>query len=121
MKKFSEDIDFAILKSKKLSEKYSSWIIQEISKGEKFSSEVFKKTSKNNTEKCKNILKRINKGISILEKNKIAQKAFMFMNHSMYFVTVHYQIKDFKKDINYKKLEDLKKVIGDLSNWLSFF
>ncbi len=116
MKKFSEDIDFAILQSKKLSEKYSSWIDQEISRGKKFSSEVFKKTSEINTEKCKNILKRINQGISILEKNKIAQKAFIFMNHSMYLQQVHYQIKDFKIDIDYeKKLEDLKK-----GNWRPF-
>ena len=74
MKKFSEDIDFAILQSKKLSEKYSSWIDQEISKGKKFSSEVFKKTSEINTEKCKNILKRINQGISILKKIKLLKR-----------------------------------------------
>ena len=52
-----------------------------------------------------------------MKKIKIAQKAFIFMNHSMYLQQVHYQIKDFKKDIDYeKKLEDLKKEIGDLSN-----
>ena len=38
------------------------------------------------------------------------------MNHSMYLQQVHYQIKDFKIDIDYeKKLEDLKK-----GNWRPF-
>ena len=38
------------------------------------------------------------------------------MNHSMYLQQVHYQIKDFKKDIDYeKKLKDLAK-----GNWRPF-
>ena len=76
MKIFSEDISFAVNELKKLSIKYSSWLENEVIKGEKFVRPVFKDASKKNMHKCKQILKRINEGISILENDKNAQTAF---------------------------------------------
>jgi len=116
MMKFSTDIDFAINQSKKLAEKYSSWIENEILVGEKHSLEVFKNSSQKNTAKCKNILRRINEGINILQNNNNAQVAFKYMNQSMYLQQVHYQIKKFSNNINYEqKLMDERK-----GNWRPF-
>ena len=116
MKKFSEDIKFSISQSKKLSEKYEKWLEKEIEKGNNFSEKVFKETSKKNTDKCKIIITRINEGIRVLQDNEIAQKAFSFMNKSMYLQQVHYKIKNFSKDLDYEK--ELKSL--DKGNWRPF-
>ena len=116
MIKFSEDIDFAISESKKLSEKYFNWIIKEKRIGEKFNNTIFQKESSKNIEKCEYILKRINEGIQILQENSNAKLAFKLMNQSMYLQQMHYKIENYSKKINYK--EELKKI--KKGNWRPF-
>ena len=116
MKNFSEDISFAIEESKKLTKKYETWIEKEKITGQKFEDVTFKETSKINTKKCDQILKRINEGINILEKDKNAQNAFKYMNQSMFMQQVHYQIKNFSPNIDYN--EELKKL--GKGNWRPF-
>ena len=56
-------------------------------------------------EKCKKILQRLEEGIKILETDKNAQKAFQFMNRSMYLQQIHHKIPKgaFSKNINYEQ------------------
>ncbi len=103
MKLFSEDINFAIQESKKLTKKYLSWLEDETKKGEQFSDLIFKDASKGNIIKCKKILNRINHGISILESDKNAQEAFKFMNKSMYLQQIHYLIDNYSNELDYEK------------------
>jgi len=121
MKLFSEDIDFAISELKKLTNKYDLWLRKEFKKGDLFLNEIFKKNSLNNIEKCKEILKRINEGIQILEHDKNAQKAFQFMNKSMYLQQAHYKIskKDFSKEIDYQEILN-KNPASPKGNWYPF-
>ena len=103
MKLFSEDLSFAKEELKKLTIKYSKWLDTESTKGEQMQNEYFKLASKNNVEKSKKILKRMQEGIKILESDKNAQKAFQFMNQSMYLQQVHHKIpkNTFSNNINY--------------------
>ncbi len=105
MKLFSEDLSFAKEELKKLTIKYSKWLDTESTKGEQMQNEYFKLASKNNVEKSKKILKRMEEGIKILESDKNAQKAFQFMNQSMYLQQVHHKIpkNTFSNNINYEQ------------------
>lgn len=116
MKLFSEDITFAINQSRKLSTKYSEWLDLEIIKGKKFSNISLQKISKINTDKCKKTLERILEGISLLEENKDAQRAFKFMNLSMYLQQAHYQIKRYSTKIDY----DNELKTRNKGNWRPF-
>jgi len=106
MKLFSEDMSFAKKELKKLTTKYSKWLDTESTKGEQMQNEFFKLASKKNVEKGKKILERIEEGIKILENDKNAQKAFQFMNQSMYLQQAHHKIlkKTFSNNMNYDQV-----------------
>ena len=116
MFKFSEDVDFAISESKKLSEKYSLWIKKERELSQKFTNLTLQNSSIKNIKNCENTLKRINEGIKILQENENAKLAFKFMNQSMYLQQVHYKIKNYSKKIDYE--EELNKL--EKGNWRPF-
>lgn len=119
MGKFSLDIKYSITQLRKLIHKYNDWLKNEDTKSSTFD-ELLQKISKSNVNKAKEISKRIEEGIEILEKDKNAQEAFMFMNKAMLQQQFHYTLsteEDFKfqgklKNINYA--DEIKNIkIGD--------
>ncbi len=119
MDKFSNDINFSIEQLKKLLKKYNDWLEDEDKKSNLLDSQL-KNISKLNVNKAKNVAKRIDQGIEILQNNQDAQEAFKLMNKAMLQQQFHYTLStedDFKfsgdlKNINYS--EEIKNMqIGE--------
>lgn len=74
-----------------LCEKYSEWIDQTRAQAEKLP-DIYLEAARRNIEQCELCLGRINEGITILEKDDAARKAFVMANEAMYNQYLHYSV-----------------------------
>ena len=87
-------IDEALRTCEELASRYESWI-EEMSKeaeDEKAVPLQHREAARANLDACRECLRRIRRGIQLLESNETAQRAFTLMNHAMVMQHEHYQL-----------------------------
>lgn len=85
----AEQFSEVIYQLQLLCEKYKIWI-DELEKQKGKLDNKYLETAERHIENCRVCQKRMENGVSILEKNKIVQKAFQWMNQAMILQQLHY-------------------------------
>lgn len=95
-----------------LCKKYGQWIIEVTAESEGLS-ECYQTAAQDNLSQCEACLNRIKEGISVLETDPIARKAFIMANEAMYEQFLHYSAVSGERG-------SLEEPLGYVRSWRPF-